>query len=337
MGVSFGDIIPKHEIDFDRLKDKEIAIDAMNSMYQFLSIIRQPDGTPLKDSKGRITSHLSGLFYRTINLLEKGIKPIYVFDGEPPRLKSYTIEGRTETRKRAQIEWEKALEIEDLEAARKHAQAALRLDEYMIESSEKLLELMGIPFLKAPSEGEAQAAYMCAKGSVWAVGSQDYDSLLFGAPKLVRNLAITGRRKLPGKNAYVDVNIEIIDLEEVLNTLELKNVGQLIDMGILVGTDYNPKGVEGYGPKKALSLLKKFDSLENAKIDVEFYEEIFDIFINPKVKDDYELEWKRSDEIGIIDFLCGEFDFSEERVKKAISKLKAQEETKRQSQLDKWF
>ncbi|MFQ6050365.1 MAG: flap endonuclease-1 [Candidatus Hydrothermarchaeota archaeon] len=337
MGVSFGDIIPKHEIDFDHLKDKEIAIDAMNSMYQFLSIIRQPDGTPLKDSRGRVTSHLSGLFYRTINLIEKGIKPIYVFDGEPPRLKSHTIEERVETRKKAQIEWKKALEVEDFESARKHAQAALRLDEYMIESSEKLLTLMGVPFIKAPSEGEAQAAYMCAKGSVWAVGSQDYDSLLFGAPRLVRNLAITGKRKLPGRNVYVDVSIEIIELKEVLSTLELKNISQLIDMGILVGTDYNPRGIEGYGPKKALSLIKEFGSLKNAGIDVESYEEIFDIFINPKVTDDYELEWRESDETGIIDFLCGKFDFSEERVKKAISKLKAHEETKKQSQLDKWF
>jgi len=341
MGVDITEIITAHEIKFGDLKNKSVAIDAHNSLYQFLAIIRQPDGTPLMDSHGRITSHLSGLLYRTANLVEEGIKPVYVFDGKPLPLKIKTIEARIEIRTRAEEEWKKALAEGDLERARMKAQQALRLTDVMIAEAKRLLEYMGVPYVQAPDgcEGEAQASYMARKGDVWASASQDYDSLLFGSPNLVRNLTITGRRKLPRKNVYVEVKPERISLEE-----NLKNLGitreQLIDIGILVGTDFND-GVKGIGPKKALKLIRDKGSLENIMkdmgIEIEHYEEIREIFLNPPTTDDYRLRWGGMDEEKVLSMLCDEYEFSESRVKGALEKMKKIEEISSQASLDRWF
>ncbi|HIP75105.1 MAG TPA: flap endonuclease-1 [Thermococcus paralvinellae] len=338
MGVQIGELIPRKEIEIENLNGRKIAIDALNAIYQFLSIIRQRDGTPLMDSKGRITSHLSGLFYRTINLMEAGIKPTYVFDGKPPEFKKRELEKRAEVRGEAEEKWREALARGDLEEAKKYAQRASKVNEQLIEDAKKLLELMGIPWVQAPSEGEAQAAYMASKGKVWASASQDYDSLLFGAPRLVRNLTITGKRKLPGKDVYVEVKPELIVLEEVLKELKIDRE-KLIELAILVGTDYNPGGIKGIGPKKALEIvrhskdpLKKYQKMS----DVDLYA-IKEFFLNPPVTDDYRLVWKMPDEEGILKFLCDEHDFSEERVKNGLERLKKAIRSGRQSTLESWF
>ncbi|MBO8174377.1 MAG: flap endonuclease-1 [Thermococcus sp.] len=338
MGVQIGELIPRKEIEIENLNGRKIAIDALNAIYQFLSIIRQRDGTPLMDSKGRITSHLSGLFYRTINLMEAGIKPAYVFDGKPPEFKKKELEKRAEAREEAEEKWQEALARGDLEEAKKYAQRASRVNEQLIEDAKKLLDLMGIPWVQAPSEGEAQAAYMASKGKVWASASQDYDSLLFGAPRLVRNLTITGRRKLPGKDVYVEVKPELIVLEEVLKELKIDRE-KLIELAILVGTDYNPGGIKGVGPKKALEIvryskdpLKKYQKMS----DVDLYA-IKEFFLNPPVTDDYKLVWKMPDEEGILKFLCDEHDFSEERVKNGLERLKKAIRAGKQSTLESWF
>ena len=342
MGVNLSDLVIRKPITLDALQGKVIAIDAYNALYQFLATIRQPDGTPLMDSRGNITSHLSGLLYRTINLLEKGIKPVYVFDGKPPEMKDLEILKRMKIKKEAEKKYEEALKRGDLEAARKYAQRALRLTEPMVRSAKTLLELMGIPYVQAPSEGEAQAAYMTRKGDAWATASQDYDSLLFGAPRLVRNLTISGRRKLPGKDVYVEIKPEIIDLEESLRTLGITRE-QLIDIAILLGTDYNPDGVKGVGPKRALRLIKTYKSLEkvlpivNGEFPVDPLE-IRKFFLNPSVTDNYVIEWKEPDKEGLMKFLCKEHDFSENRVEKAIRRLeKAMRQIRTQSSLEEWF
>ncbi len=339
MGVNIADIIMAHEIKLNELKGKVIAIDAYNSLYQFLSIIRQPDGTPLRDHEGRVTSHLSGLLYRTANYMAEGIKPVYVFDGLPPDLKMRTIEERMKIRTQARKEWERALEKGDIEEARVKAQQASYLTGEMVEEAKKLLNYMGVPWVQAPSEGEAQAAYMASRGDAYASASQDFDSLLFGAPRLVRNMAITGKRKLPRKRVYVEVKPEMILLEE-----NLKNLGitreQLVDIGILVGTDYNP-GIKGIGPKTALKLIKKHGSLEavlrERGIEIENYEKIRDIFLNPPVTREYELIWKEVDEIGLLSFLCEEHDFSRDRVSSALEKIKEFKRYREQRSLDAWF
>lgn len=338
MGVQIGELIPRTELEIKRLSGRKVAIDAFNAIYQFLSIIRQRDGTPLMDSQGRITSHLSGLFYRTINLVEAGVKPVYVFDGKPPELKKRELEKRRETREEAMEKWKEALTRGELEEARKYAQRASRVNEQLINDAKKLLTLMGIPWIQAPSEGEAQAAYMAMKGDVYASASQDYDSLLFGAPRLVRNLTITGRRKLPGKNVYVEVKPELIVLEEALKTLGIDRE-KLIEMAILVGTDYNPGGIKGIGPKKALELVKyKRDVLSRytKESDVDLYA-IKEFFLRPPVTDDYELKWREPDDEGLIEFLCGEHDFSEERVRHGLERLKKGLRKGKQRTLESWF
>jgi flap endonuclease-1 len=335
--------VPKTKVDLKSLSGKSIAIDAYNALYQFLAIIRQPDGTPLKDRTGRITSHLSGLLYRTANLVEMGVKVVYVFDGVPPALKEVEIKRRARVKEEALIKYERALKEGRMEEARTYAQMTSRLKDYMAEDSKRLLTHMGVPWIQAPSEGEAQAAHLAKKGDANYCASQDYDSLLFGAPMLVRNVTISGRRKLPRKPVYVEVVPEIVELDRVLKELEITRE-QLIDIGILVGTDFNPKGVKGIGPKTALKLIKQHGSLEKllptlkeAEFPVE-PQKIREIFLNPKVTDDYKLAWKEPDVDGVVDFLCRERDFSEERVRKALKKMtEGIRKAKGKVTLEAWF
>lgn len=336
MGADIGDLLEKEEVELEYFSGKKIAIDAFNTLYQFISIIRQPDGTPLKDSRGRITSHLSGILYRVSNMVDVGMKPIFVFDGEPPDFKKAEIEERAKRRLEAEEKWIAAVQAGERDA-KKYAQAAGRVDEYIVNSSKELLDYMGIPYVDAPSEGEAQAAYMAAKGDVDYTGSQDYDSLLFGSPKLARNLAITGKRKLPGKNVYIDVKPEIILLAENLRRLEITRE-QMIDIAILVGTDYN-EGVKGVGIKKALRLIKThgdiFRALKVLKVEIENVEAIREFYLNPPVTDDYRIEFGEPDADKVIEFLCEEHDFSVERVEKALEKMKNLKST--QATLERWF
>ncbi len=336
MGVDLGDLVERREISLKDLFGKAIAIDAHNILYQFLSIIRQPDGTPLMDSKGNITSHLSGLLYRTTNLVEEGIKPIFVFDGKPPEFKAPTIKERSEIRSIAEKQWIEAKEKGEA-GALKYAQASARVTEQIVEDAKTLLGHMGIPCIQAPSEGEAQAAFIASNGDADAVGSQDYDALLFGAPRLVRNLTVTGRRKLPGKNVYIDVKPEMIELKSMLGALEITRE-QLVDIAILIGTDYN-EGIKGTGPKTALKLIKKHSSIEGALAelgkDVKNFDAIKDFFLDPDITSDYKITWHEPKEVDVERFLCDEHDFSEDRVRKALARL-AEASGKGQKTLDQW-
>jgi len=339
MGVQLGNVIPKKEIELVDLSGKKIAIDAFNTLYQFLSIIRdRMTGEPLRDSKGRITSHLSGLFYRTSNLIEAGIKPIFVFDGEPPKFKRRTVREREAAREEARKKWKEALERG--EKAITYAQAAARLTDEMIEDSKTLLDSMGIPWIQAPSEGEAMCAHLCKKNVVFAAGSQDADALLFGSPYLVRNLSITGKRKLPRKESYIEIRPELIKLQDVLDALGISRE-QLIVMGLLIGTDYN-SGIEKVGPKTALKLVKEHKSLKSILANVEWKdendpEEIFEFFMNPPVTEKYEIEWKQPDAEKIADFMVDEHDFSRERVEKIVEKLQQSFTAGRQASLKGWL
>lgn len=341
MGITnLGKIIKAEQIDIQKLSNKRVAIDTNNILYQFLARVRQQDGTPLKDFQGRITSHLSGLFFRTINLLENLIEPVFIFDGKPSELKMAILEERQKIRETAQKEWEEARERGDLVAARKYAQAAISLKSDMVSESKKLLEAMGIPYIQAASEGEAQAAHLALKGDVWASVSQDWDSILFGTPILVRNLTITGKRKIPGRDQTIEIEIELVNSNKALDDLSITRE-QLIDIGILVGTDFN-EGISGIGPKKALKYLLDYNSLEGViqqgKIQIDFsFEEIRNLFLNPVVIDDYTIKFEKYDEQKILSLLCDEHNFSEDRVNTALKRLKSVKEKKKQSSLDKWF
>jgi len=346
MGVTeLGKLIGKEarrEIKLESLAGKCVALDAYNALYQFLASIRQPDGTPLMDRAGRITSHLSGLFYRTINLLEAGVRPVYVFDGKPPEFKLLEIEQRKKVKEKALEEVEKAIREGRREDVAKYAKRATFLTSEMVEDAKKLLTYMGIPWVQAPSEGEAQAAHMAKRGHCWAVGSQDYDSLLFGSPRLVRNLAVSPKRKVGEE--VVELSPELIELDAVLKSLKLKGREQLIDLAILLGTDYNPEGVPGVGPQKALKLIWEFGSLEKllqtVLKGVQFPVDplkIREFFLNPPVTDQYSTELSTPDERKIVELLVEEHDFSQERVAKALERLAKARGKVKTTSLDAFF
>ena len=333
MGVAIRDILAdcKETLTWDGLPGTA-AVDAHNALYQFLSIIRQPDGTPLMNGAGRVTSHLSGILFRTVNLLERGIRPIFIFDGKPPEFKQETIDQRREIRTRADDAWKAALKEGDIEEAYKQASASTRIDRHTLESSHELLDLLGIPWVQAPSEGEAQAAHMVRSGDATYVVSQDYDSLLFGSPVLVRNLTVSGRRRMRGRT--ITVNPERIVLSCLLDRLEITRE-QLIEIGILVGTDFNP-GIRGIGSKTALRIVRSstFESTIAEKQPDFDPGPIQEFFRNPPVTDEYSLAWRAPDVEGVVEMLCGRYDFSEDRVRSALAKasMKATQKT-----LDAWF
>ena len=346
MGLNIKDIIPRKEIEISDLSGKTVCVDAYNMLYQFLSTIRQPDGTPLMDNKKRVTSHLSGIFYRNVNLLSEGIKIIYSFDGKPPALKAATGKIRQDVRDSAVEKYETAKTEEDFEGMKRYSSQMIRLNAEMIKESKELLEAMGIQVVQAPGEGEAEAAYLNRTNSeIYATVSQDYDCLLFGAPKLVRNLGQARKRKTFSGN-WQEIKPEMIELDKVLNFLEV-NLDQLICLGILVGTDYNPKGIPGLGQKKALDVVKKykqpvliFQSVEEQMMSLpeedQFnWQEIFELFHKPDVIQT-EVKPQKIDEEKIKRILVEEHDFSEERVEKQLEKLRELKEKKKQKNLGGW-
>lgn len=328
MGVKFKDITIAEPIDMNNLKGKTLTIDASNLIYKFLSTMRQADGSPLTDSNGNITSHLNGILFQTSTLVEKKIKPVYVFDGKAPELKQKTQQERIEVKKESEKKYLEAKESGDLETARKYASRVVHLDKDIIESSKKLLTLMGIPYVQANTEGEAQASYMVAQGDAWAVVSQDYDCLQFGASRMLRNFRLSQQ---------ASKNMEIISLDLTLENLKLTRE-QLVDLAMLVGTDFN-EGVYGIGAKKGLKLIQKYKTLEKSlehlgkQIEVD-PDDIREIFLNPDVVSDYDLKFKMPKKQKLLDYLCGDHDFSEERTLFAIDKLK--KETA-QTSLNQWF
>jgi len=269
---------------------------------------------------------------------------VYCFDGKPHEFKRATLEARHEARVAARQRYERAVSEGDKEGARRWGQQAVTATTNIVDDAKRLLTLMGVPWIQAPGEGEAQSAYMASKNDVWASSSQDFDSILYGAPRLVRNLSITGRRKLPRKNVYIKVEPEIYEYLKLLTELGLTRE-QLIDVGILIGTDYNPEGVRGVGPKTAIKLIKKHGTLEVALAEipkVEFphpIDEIRELFLKPPVTDDYQLEWRKPDAAGILAFLCGEHSFSRDKVLGAIERMERgyASGTAGAARLDRWF
>ena len=328
MGVKFKDIVSPEEISLKDLEGRTVAIDAYNTIYQFLSGIRQRDGSPLMDQNGNVTSHLSGILYRTASIVDKGIKPIYVFDGESHEHKAKTLEQRRAIKEEAMEKWREAKAAGNIEEARKFAIRTSRMSPYILESSKELLDYMGIPYVQAVGEGEAQGAYMVEQGDAWAVASQDYDCLLFGAPRIVRNLTLSGGLS----------DLEYLELEKVLEELELSRE-QLIDVALMVGTDFN-EGIHGIGAKTGLKLIKN-NTLEDVLVqkgitDVEVEpDELRDIFLKHEVNTDYEIKFKSAKKDKLVEFMCEEHGFSESRVLNVTDKLKKLSST--QKSLEDWF
>jgi flap endonuclease-1 len=340
MGVDFGNSIPREKIQLEDISGWTLAVDGYNTLYQFLAIIRGVDGGHLKDSKGRVTSHISGLFYRNINLLELGMKLVYVFDGKPPELKAQEIQRRVAQRREAKDQYLRALQAGDMVQARKFAEASTVLRRDMVSDAKELLEAMGIPWVDAPSEGEAQASRMAIEGSVNAVASQDHDSMVFGAPVLVRNVTISGKRRLPSKGIVINVQPERIRLSSVLSATGLTRE-QLVDFAILLGTDFNPDGFDGVGPATALKYLRKYGRLEDVKelkgaLETVNYREIRELYLNAPSIPGVQPRWGTFDREKLLSFLVDDHSFSRQRVEAAMARISSTKAVQSET-LEKWF
>jgi flap endonuclease-1 len=328
MGTQITSLLVSEEISFDQLKGKILAVDAYNILYQFLSSLRMPDGTPLKDSKGNITSHLNGLFLRSIKLMKLGIKLIFVFDGKHPDLKANEIKKRKEAKEIAYSKLQNAISEKDTDAMRKYSLQTTSLTKDMVIEAKELLSYLGIPIIDAPSEGEAQAAYIVKKGHADYVVSQDADALLFGAFDVIRNLTISQKKKKISTLSYDAIKPQKFNLSDNLNKLGIDQ-NQFIILSILVGTDFNPGGIKGIGPVKALKAVKEtddFDELFN-KFEWDKYfdyswKEVYNIFKNIPVTDDYDLKWSSINKDKIIELLCENHNFNKERIIKELDSFK---------------
>ena len=336
MGIKLTDLVVKRPLIDGELSSRSVAFDAYNMLYQFISSIRTPEGYLLTTDEGQIISHLKGLFSRTCKLIADGVNPVFVFDGIPHDLKKGTLDLRRERKEKAQKQWEEALERGDIDRARTKAMQTSRLTKEMVDQSKRLLDLLGVPHMVAPSDGEAQASHMCRKGDVYAASSQDFDSLLFGCPLLIRNIGSTGRRKLPGRKAWVSVVPEMISLDDTLSTLGISRE-QLVDMAIMIGTDFN-EGVKGIGPKTSLKLIKEFGNIEiiskMSRIPLLEYDEVRRIFLEPNVSDDYDIRQGRLDRDGVNEFLVTEMGFGVNGVEKTLDSIGRRREHTSQSSLD---
>jgi flap endonuclease-1 len=325
VGVPLTPIVVKQTVSLEALGGRTLAVDGNGELYQFLALIRRHDGTLLMDSTGRVTSHLSGLFYRTTRLIaDHRLSLAFVFDGTPPARKAEEIAKRRAVRQRYETEHAAAVERGDFAQAYSKATMTSRLTREMVAEARELLRLMGLPVVQAPSEGEAQAAYMAAASpEIWAAASKDYDSLLFGAPRLVRFLTISGKEFLPSRGTFRPIVPEVIELAQLVAAYNITRE-QLVDAAILVGTDFNP-GIKGIGPKKALKLVQEHGSIDtmpaevrDALGDVSTIAEVRRLFLNPQVATDFDLTFSEPDVDGIIRFLCVEREFSRERVEAAL-------------------
>lgn len=340
MGVLLTPILKREQTSFKALYGKSFAVDASIELHQFLALIRKPDGSLFTDPKGRVTSHLIGLLTRTSRLItDYKLRPVFVFDGRPNPLKRATIEARRKVQKTAQREYVQAIAAKDYSRAWSKVVMTGRVTGEVLSDAKRLLSLMGIPWLEALEDGEAQASFMAAKGDVWAVGSKDYDCLLFGAPILARYLTLTGREYLPSKKTSRPLIPELVNLAHNLAALGISRE-QLVDLALLVGTDFN-EGVTGIGPKKGLALIRKYGAAENFPTEIrnelpDDLNPVRNIFLHPRVTQNYSLSREKPNPDGLIAFLSEERAFSRDRVQKVADKL-VQSQTESDSQLGKWL
>lgn len=314
---------------------RKVAIDASMSLYQFLIAVRTGDGV-LTSSDGETTSHLMGFFYRTIRMVENGIKPVYVFDGKPPVMKSGELLKRAEKRADAEKGLAEAQEKGDAENVERFQKRLVKVTAKHVEECKRLLTLMGIPFIEAPCEAEAQCAALVKAGKVYATATEDMDALTFGSTVVLRHLTASEQKKLPIREIHLDRLLSEVGLSQA----------QFIDLCILLGCDYCDS-IKGVGPAKGLNLMRQYGSIEqilshNPKLNIPenwLYQEARQLFVVPEVTegDVVELKWSKVDESGLVQFMVEEKGFSEDRIRNGAKKLEKHKEGATQGRLDTFF
>eukprot|EP01134_Creolimax_fragrantissima_P006520 CFRG6520T1 len=316
---------------------RKIAIDASMSIYQFLIAVRT-QGNTLQNESGETTSHLMGMFYRTIRMIENGIKPVYVFDGKPPEMKSVELVKRTQRRDNTEKELAEAKEAGVAEDVEKYSRRLTKVTKQHNEECKQLLKLMGVPYVDAPSEAEAQCAQLVKDKKVFATATEDMDSLTFGSLILVRHLTFSEARKMPIQEFHLDKVLEELDM----------SMDEFIDLCILMGCDYC-NTIKGIGPKRALELIKKHKNIETVLENIDSkkypieegwpYKAAREFFKNPEVTggENIEFKWTAPDEEGLIKFMCDEKDFNEDRIRSGIAKLTKAKKGSAQGRLDSFF
>ena len=343
MGVNLKDLFDRKNISLQDLSGKIITIDTFNMLYQFLTTIRTRDGQLLTDHNGNVTSHLIGILSRSSAFLENNIKPIFVFDGKPPALKLEERHRRAALKNIAVQKYEEAVEAKNIENMKKFGARTARLDNQMINDAKKLIQLLGLPIIEAPSEGESQCARIVKNGDAWAVASQDYDSLLQGTPRLIQNLSLSGKRKIKGVLGSIPISPVIIELEENLKKHNLTQ-DKLIALSLLVGTDYNYGGIHGIGPKKALKIVQEYKEMSDIFIAVKWkehfdieWQELFNLIKNIPVTDEYNINFGKILIDELYSFLVDEHDFDKVRVNKAINMFASVNKQRDQKGLGVYF
>ncbi|KAI6660901.1 Flap endonuclease 1-like [Oopsacas minuta] len=316
---------------------RKIAIDASMSIYQFIIAIRT-DGDVLMNEHGEVTSHLQGLLYRTARMLENGLKPLYVFDGKPPLMKSGELAKRKERRQKAEAELTEASEVGDKELAERMAKRTVKVTSQHSDECKRLLTLMGVPHIVAPCEAEAQCAELAKSGKVFAVASEDMDSLTFGSSILLRNMMMSEAKKMP---------IREIHLNTVLETLNLSH-NEFVDLCILMGCDYTDT-IKGIGYKKALNYIQEHKKIEDIVRSLDpkkytppedwSYPEARELFLSPEVTPgiDVDFKWGDADEEGMVSFLVGEKSFNEDRVRNVYKRIEKSKGQGSQARMDSFF
>ncbi|KAG2626105.1 flap endonuclease 1 [Panicum virgatum] len=325
------------EQKFESYFGRKIAVDASMSIYQFLIVVGRTGMETLTNEAGEVTSHLQGMFNRTIRLLEAGIKPVYVFDGKPPDMKKQELAKRYSKREDATKELTEAVEEGDKDAIEKLSKRTVKVTRQHNDDCKRLLRLMGVPVVEAPCEAEAECAALCINDKVYAIASEDMDSLTFGAPRFLRHLMDPSSKKIP---------VMEFDVAKVLEELEL-TMDQFIDLCILCGCDYCDS-IKGIGGQTALKLIRQHGSIESIlenlnkdryQIPEDWpYQEARRLFKEPDVTLDIpELKWTAPDEKGLITFLVKDNGFNEDRVTKAIEKIKSAKNKSSQGRLESFF
>ncbi|DBA02864.1 TPA: hypothetical protein N0F65_005891 [Lagenidium giganteum] len=338
------------EVQMSQLAGRSVAIDASMALYQFLIAIRSNEGggpaQVLTNEAGEVTSHLQGMFSRTIRLMEHGIKPVYIFDGKPPTLKSGELAKRSDRRSAAQKSLEEATEAGNTEDIDRFNKRLVRATPQHSEECKELLRLMGIPFFTAPCEAEATCATLAKSGKIYATGTEDMDALTFATPVLYRRLTIAAAKKLP---------VLEIKLERALEELGLTRE-EFVDLCILLGCDYCDT-IRGVGPKKALAAIKEhrciekfIEVLQESKAkgivipddwlgEDPIYKSAREMFLTPEVTDPetIEVKWKEPAEEELLKFLVDDKGFGADRVKSAIERLKKSRGAHSQKRLDSFF